>query len=143
MSAVNIKARKKARKLALQAIYQWQLTNDELANIQAQFLAHMDNQDADRDYFKLLVNGVMQSADQIDDLYASFLDRDLKDVSPIELAILRLASFELNSCVEIPYKVVLNEAIELTKIFGAVESYRYVNGVLDKVAAKIRINESR
>lgn len=141
MSAINIKARKKARKLALQAIYQWQLTNADLATIQAQFLAHADNQDVDRDYFKQLVMGVMQTTAQIDDLYAPFLDRALVEVSPIELAILRMASYELNYCPEVPYKVVLNEAIELTKIFGAVESHRYVNGVLDKVAIKLRENE--
>ena len=143
MSALNIKARKKARKLALQALYQWQLTHAEFNQVQAQFLAHPDNGDMDRDYFKQLVMQVINSVETIDATFLPFLDRDILEINPVELTILRLGTYELMSCPETPYKVILNEAIELTKTFGAEESYKYTNGILDKVADKIRAIEKK
>lgn len=141
MSSLNIKARKKARMLAMQAIYQWQLTQDDINNIQAQFLSHSDNQDIDRDYFRKIVSGIVNGNTSIDETYKPFLDRDIAEITPVELAILRLSSYELKECLEIPYKVILNEAVELTKTYGADESHKYINGVLDKVAANIRTHE--
>jgi len=141
MSTINIKARKKSRMLAMQAIYQWQITHDDLANIQAQFLSHTDNQDIDREYFKKIVSGVINTSEKLDQAYQTYLDRDILDITPVELSILRLSTYELTECLEIPYKVILNEAVELSKTFGADESHKYINGVLDKVATKIRTHE--
>jgi len=141
MSALNIKARKKSRKLALQAIYQWQLTNAELHAVQAQFLAHPDNADIDSAYFKQLVAHVINDVNGIDNTFKPYLDRDIEALNPIELAILRLGTYELLSCLEIPYKIILNEAIELTKTFGAEDSYKYTNSILDRVADKVRAQE--
>lgn len=138
MSSLNIKARKKARVLAMQAIYQWQITGDDTHNLQAQFLSHADNQDIDRDYFRKVVLGVTSGNDALDEAYKIFLDRDITEITPVELAILRLSSYELKECLETPYKVILNEAIELSKTFGADESHKYINGVLDKVAVSLR-----
>lgn len=143
MAALNIRARKKARSLALQALYQWQLTENQPHHILAQFLAHPDNQDIDREYFKQLVSQAIAQVDEIDKVFSPFLDRDITEVSPIELAILRLSSFELQRSLEIPYKIILNEAIELAKTFGAEDSFRYINGVLDKVAAILRAAEMK
>jgi transcription antitermination protein NusB len=138
---LNIRARKKARKIALQAIYQWQLVQLDINALLAQFLAHADNQDMDRDYFKKLVRETISTVHGLDDHISPFLDRNIEDVSPIELSILRLSTFELKNCLEIPYKVIINEGIELAKVFGADDSFRYINGVLDKVSATLRAVE--
>jgi transcription antitermination protein NusB len=133
--------RRKARSLALQAIYQWQFTHDQFADIAAHFLADINPKKIDSDYFTLLLQGVMDNSVSIDSQLTAFLDRSISDLDQVELAILRLAVFELMFCLDVPYKVVINEALELTKIFGSVEGFKYVNGILDKVAAKVRSAE--
>ena len=95
MQELNIKARKKSRKLALQALYQWQLTHADLHHIQAQFLAHPDNSDIDTEYFKQLVMHVINGVEKIDSTFVSYLDRDLAEINPVELAVLRLGTYEL------------------------------------------------
>lgn len=133
--------RRKARSLALQAIYQWQFTQDSFADIAAHFLATINSNKVDAEYFTELVKGVTQDADSLDVEMRSFLDRPFAELDQVELAILRLAIYELKNRLDVPVKVVLNEALELTKTFGAVESFKFINGILDKVAHKLRAVE--
>ena len=130
--------RSKARSRAVQAIYQWQMTGQEMAAIRDHFLAEHPMEGVDRDYFGELACGVVQQVYALDDEITPFLDRDLQEVDPVERAILRLATFELLCRPGIPYRVVINEAIELAKSYGSEAGHRYVNGVLDRVAGKLR-----
>jgi N utilization substance protein B len=138
---ISPKARHQARKFAVQAIYQWQLSGDDVNEILVQYLVDMNTKRNDVDYFRELVFAVAQRATHLDELFVKYLDRPLDDIGPIELAILRMASYELNDRLDVPYKVVINEAVELTKIFGAEESHKYVNSILDKTAATLRAVE--
>ena len=131
-------ARRKARFLALQAIYQWQVTKDSIANIKVQFLDKTASKKVDRDYFEDLLGGVAENIDDIDKVIIPFLDRKIEDLDLVELGILRLATYELMKRIDVPYKVVINEALELTKEFGSIDGFKYVNGVLDKVACGAR-----
>ncbi|MFC3908715.1 transcription antitermination factor NusB [Legionella dresdenensis] len=133
-----IKGKRRARKLALQALYQWLMTNHELYEIETQFRVANDMAKVDADYFCRILYGVPANLNQIEEAISPFLDRQLTSVNPVELSILRLGAFELFFCPEIPYKVVLDEAITLAKDFGAQEGYRYVNGVLNSVAKQTR-----
>ena len=130
--------RSKARSRAIQAIYQWQMTGQEIGAIRDHFLAEHPMDGVDKDYFRELVCGVVQQVYALDDEITPFLDRDLQEVDPVERAILRLGAFELAQRPEIPYRVVINEAVELAKSFGGEAGHRYVNGILDKVAGKLR-----
>ena len=138
---VSPKARHQARKFAVQAIYQWQLSGDDVNEILVQYLVDMNTKRNDVDYFRELVLAVVQRATHLDELFVKYLDRPLDDIGPIELAVLRMAAYELNDRLDVPYKVVINEAVELTKIFGAEESHKYVNSILDKTAVKLRTVE--
>ena len=127
-------ARRKARRFALQALYGWQLTANELADIEAQYLRDNDMRKVDRQYFHDLLHGVPGQLDEIDEALAPALDRKLAELTQVEKAVLRIAAFELLARQDIPVRVVINEGIELAKAFGAEDSFKYVNGVLDKVA---------
>jgi len=127
-------ARRKARSLALQAIYQWQLVADDIVNIKMQFVDKINSKKVDAEYFNDLLDGVIKNVGAIDEVITPLLDRKIKDLDAVELAVLRLATYELMMRLDVPYKVVINEALELTKNFGSIEGYKYVNGVLDKVA---------
>lgn len=131
-------ARRKARKLAIQAIYSWQLTQNSMTDIEAQFLTDNDTSKIDVDYFLALVRGVAGQANALDQALEPFLDRPLKDLDQVERAVLRLAAYELRERLDVPYKVAINEAIELAKAFGADDSHRFVNGVLDKAIDSLR-----
>lgn len=133
----KIAHRKKARSLALQALYQWQLSASPLNEIEAQFRVDTSGK-VDWVYFHELLVGVGTKADQLDELYAPLLDRKLSELNPVELALLRLGCFELQERIDIPYKVVINESVELAKKFGATDSHKYINGVLDKLAPRLR-----
>lgn len=135
--------RRRARKIALQAIYQWQLNAEPTSNIEAQFLAEANANKIDLEYFSDLLRGVIKNSAAIDEQITPFLDRKITELNPVELAVLRLASYELMFHLEVPYKVVINEALELAKTFGSVEGHKYVNGVLDKVARTIRSTEMK
>lgn len=130
--------RSKARSLAVQAIYQWQMAGQPVNEIVAQFLAEHAGKKLDSEYFQMLVSGITSSLGRIDEGLSEFLDRDIERVDPVERAILRLAGYELLEHPEIPYRVVINEAVELAKVFGAEKGHRYINGVLDKAARKLR-----
>jgi len=125
-------ARHYARRCAMQALYQHKLTSTSWFELVEQFLTTNDTPSrTDVDYFAHLIQGILAHLDEIDQKITPFLDRDIKDLNPIELVILRLAFFELRYQPDVPQRVVINEAIELAKSFGSVEGYKYVNAVLD------------
>ena len=131
-------ARSKARRCALQAIYQWQVGGGSIAEVEAQFLAEQDLSQADVAYFSELVQCVPAHVAELDNHLTPFLDRAITGLDPVELAILRIGVCELAHHPEIPYRVIINEAVELAKVFGAEQSHRYINGVMDKVARELR-----
>jgi len=129
--------RKKARTLLLQALYQWQISDYPVNAIEAQYRADNSGK-IDWDYFHEIFTGITLSVDILDESFVAYLDREITQLNPIELAVLRIGSFELSNRIDIPYRVVINESIELAKKFGATDSHKYVNGVLDKLAHKCR-----
>ncbi|MEK9919929.1 MAG: transcription antitermination factor NusB [Luminiphilus sp.] len=133
--------RRKARHFGLQALYQWTLSGAALADIEAEFRVDNDFRHTDGDYFSAVLKGVTSDVDAIEALFAPALDRSLDDLDPIERNLLRLGTYELRDRIDVPYKVVINEAVSLAKKFGATESHRYINGVLDKVARDLRTIE--
>jgi N utilization substance protein B len=132
------RTRSQARRCAVQALYQWQLTGENVAEVAAQILEEKDVKKVDASYFRGLLSGVVKQVDKIDELLAPALDRSIESLDPVELAIMRLGIYELQYNIEVPYRVVINEAVELTKTFGADQGHKYVNGVLDKLAATLR-----
>jgi N utilization substance protein B len=130
--------RSRSRSLAIQALYQWQLAGQDVAAIINHFMLEQDGKKFDGDYFSELVRGVPARIDVLDAALAPCVDRALESVDPVERAILRVGAYELIEHPEIPYRVVINEAVELAKIFGAEQGHRYVNGVLDKAARALR-----
>lgn len=128
------KARTKARERALQALYQWHFTGQAVQEIEEQFLMEQNMSKADIPYFQKLLHGVPEQLNELDNGFVMFLDRPLLQIDPIELAILRIGCYELTNCPDVPFSVVIDEAIELAKKFGAEKSHKYVNGVLDKLA---------
>ena len=131
-------ARRKARRLAIQAVYSWQLSGNSVSDIEAEFLTENDVSKVDVDYFLDLLRGVASQQANLDQALSPFTDRPFVDLDQIERAILRVAAFELKARLDVPYKVVMNEAIELAKAFGADDSHRFVNGVLDKAVDTLR-----
>lgn len=126
--------RTRARRRALQALYQWQMAGQDLVTIEAQFQQEMDMSKVDIELFRELLHGVPTQVDTLDASFGPLLDRPPQQLDPIERAILRMGTYELEARIDIPYRVVINEAVELAKQFGAEQSHRYINGVLDKVA---------
>lgn len=131
-------ARSRARRRALQAVYAWQMSGSRVNDVIAQFAHEQAHEVADLDYFEDLVRGVDQHQEELDLALAPFLDRDIEQVDPIERATLRIAAYELRRRPDVPYRVVINEAIETVKRFGAEHGHTYVNGVLDHAAAAWR-----
>jgi len=136
-SRPNLAQRRKARKLVLQALYQWQISGGELADIEAQFRAEFTGK-YDWDYFHEAFSSIPGQTETLDSLLRPLLDREVKTLDPVEKAILRIGAFELQQRIDIPYKVVINECVELAKSFGATDSHKYVNGVLDKLVKELR-----
>lgn len=138
----NPSARRWSRRLALQAMYQWQLGGHNITEIAIQFANDDNISKSDRAYFDELLHAIPAQLELLDQQLLPCLEgRKLEELDPIELAILRMAAYELTVRLEIPYRVVINEAVELAKNFGAQESFKYINGVLDKLARKLRVNE--
>ena len=133
--------RRKAREIAVQAIYSWQLSQNDISEIEANFITDNAKRRFDAAYFSLLLRGVATNVGEIDDAIRPLVDRPLEEVDHIEKAILRVGVFELRDCKEVPYKVVINEAIELAKAFATDDSHKFVNGVLDKVVKTFRPEE--
>jgi N utilization substance protein B len=134
-------SRHKARRAAVQALYQWQLTAQPSADIDKHFIREHEMEGVDVTYFHELVREVPLHQHELDDHLLPNLDRAVDDVDPVELACLRLAVYELEFRPEIPYRVVINESVELAKTFGAEHGHKYVNAVLDKLALKLRAAE--
>lgn len=136
-------ARRKARRFALQALYQWQVAGDLPGTIEAQFRVDNDMAKVDLAYFSELLHQVPARVEELDALLTPALDRAVNELSQIERVILRMGAYELLARIDVPYRVVINEGIELAKTFGAEGSHRYINGVLDKVARESRQVEMR
>jgi transcription antitermination protein NusB len=134
-----VNPRRRARECAVQAIYSWQVSRNDLADVETSFIAEQDMKGVDSKYFRELLNGVAKNTAELDDKMTPYLtERSVDELGQIELAILRIALYELMKRQDVPYKVVINEAIDLTKTFGAADSHKFVNGVLDKIAPTIR-----
>jgi N utilization substance protein B len=131
-----------ARRYALQALYQWQMTGQDVKVIVAQFLTDQDMSRADIAYFQELLQQVVIRVSTIEVFLTPFLDRPLVQIDPVEKAILWIAGYELSNRFDIPYRVIINEAVELAKKFGAEQSHRFINGVLDKAARQLRTQET-
>ncbi|MCB1698809.1 MAG: transcription antitermination factor NusB [Pseudomonadales bacterium] len=130
--------RRKARHYGMQALYQWHMAGASLAAIEAEFRADYDFSHVDLEYFQALLHGVPAHVDELEATLEPLLDRKLDDLDPIERTLLRMGTFELAHRLDVPYKVVINEAVALTKKFGATDGHKYINGVLDKVARQLR-----
>ena len=130
--------RSRARRRALQALYQWQLGGQDLGVIEKQFLEEYRMGQTDLEYFSELLHRIPANLKEIDGRIDPHLDRPFVTVDPVEKAILRLGVYELTEQLDIPYRVVINEAVELAKVFGAEQSHRYINGVLDKIGRENR-----
>ena len=135
------RARSLARQRAMQALYQWQMTGQNPLDIERQFMEEQDMKKVDIKYFQELLNKIPLQLEELDGYSAAVLDRGIEQVDPIERAILRIGVYELKHRIDIPYRVVINEAVELAKIFGAEQGHRYINGILDKVAQQLRAIE--
>lgn len=134
-------ARRKARRALLQAVYQWQLSGNELSSIRADFHQGEALKKADTELFEELLGKVVRQAPELDAAYTGLLDRNAAQLDHVERAILRLATAEFMFRIDIPYRVVINEYVELAKSFGATDSFKYINGVLDKLAEQLRAIE--
>lgn len=132
------RARHLARKRAVQALYMWGMTGEDVSDIDAQFMSEQDMKNTDIKYFKELLHQVPAHVQELDEHITPLLDRPFNELDPVECAIMRLGVYELQHRLDIPYKVVINEAVELTKTFGAEEGHKYVNSILDRVAKKLR-----
>lgn len=139
---VNPAERRKARHYGMQALYQWSMTGASASTIEAEFRTDNDMTYVDTDYLHELISEITKIATSLDEAYQSYLQgRDIEELDPITKALLRLGSYELLHRIDIPYKVAINESVALGKKFGANESYKFINGVLDQLAAKVRAVE--
>lgn len=130
--------RRRARQYVVQAMYQWQIAGTDLATIETQFREDFDFDKTDTDYFNELLYGIPEQASQLDNKFAQHLDRQFKELGPVEVAILRLGTYELLNRIDIPYKVVINESVELGKRFAATDAHKYINSILDQVSKHCR-----
>jgi N utilization substance protein B len=135
--------RRKSRELVLKAVYRGMINATELKQVFLDMKEDPEYVKADEAYFKALLEGVSGKISELDALISTFIDRKLTELSPVEHAVLRISSFELMYDMSIPYRVAINEGVELAKIFGGTDGHKYINGVLDKVAAKARPQEFR
>ncbi|HFE38098.1 MAG TPA: transcription antitermination factor NusB [Gammaproteobacteria bacterium] len=130
--------RSQARKAVIQALYQWQLAEQNLHEIEMQFREERKGSKIDFEYFSEILHAVPAQVTELDALLAPHMDRGMKETNPVELAILRMAVYELKMRLDVPYRVIINEAVELGKQFGADQGHKFVNSVLDQVAKSLR-----
>lgn len=135
------RARSLARRLALQALYQWQLTGHSFAELRNQYATDEGYPEVDPEYFQQLLQGVVENAETLDGLLGQWLDRPVAQLDPVEHAVLLIGVEELRAHVEVPYRVVLNECVELAKKFGATDGHKFINAVLDRAARELRSAE--
>lgn len=131
---VKVSPRRRARECAVQAIYSWQISQNSIEQVELSFVTDQDMKGVDMPYFRKLFRGVAENIEAVDNSLRPFLDRKEEDVDPIERSILRLSAYELKFELDVPYKVVINEGIEVAKVFGSDDSHKYINGVLDQLA---------
>ncbi|ACL33719.1 transcription antitermination factor NusB [Glaesserella parasuis] len=131
---MKVSPRRRARECAVQALYSWYISQNSIEQVELAFVTDQDMQGVDMPYFRKLLRGTVENVDVIDDILRPYLDRADNELDPIERTILRLAGYELKFELDVPYKVAINEAIEVAKVFGSDDSHKYVNGVLDKLA---------
>jgi N utilization substance protein B len=136
-------ARHKARRFALQGLYEWQLSGNQPFEIEARYRIENAMHKVDLAYFHELLHQVVAKNRELDNAFELFLDRKMQQLDPVERNILRIGSYELIHHIEIPYKIILNEAVELAKDFGATDSYKYVNSILDELAKTVRKAEKQ
>ncbi len=139
--STNKSPRHRARELAVQGIYQWRVSGNDAADIEKQMQTEKNLGRYDKPMFSSLLRGAIAQHSEIEALLSPCLDRPLSELSPVEFAVLMLGAFELSQKIDVPYKVVINESVELTKTFGGTDGHKYVNGVLDKLAPKVRTVE--
>jgi len=137
----NRTPRHRAREFALQGLYQWLLNNEPAGTVVNHIRAAHGFDKADSDYFAALLYGAIKDSVALRETFAPLIDRGVAELSPIEHAVLLIGAYELKNNLDIPYRVVINEAVELTKSFGGIDGHKYVNGVLDKLAPKLRADE--
>lgn len=137
----NRTPRHRAREFALQGLYQWLMSQEDPGVIDAHIRNAHGFEKADREHFDILLHGTIRDADSLRADIVPFIDRGVEQLSPVEHAAMLIGAFELKHHIEIPYRVVINEAVELTKSFGGIDGHKYVNGVLDKLAAQLRATE--
>jgi len=135
--------RKKARKLIIQALYQWQISGSSITQIEAEFRADNDFNKIDAEYFKDVFREIPKMVTELDREIEPFLDRAVSDVDPIEMNLLRMGVYEFKYRIDVPYRVVINEAVELAKLFGGTDGHKYINSILDKLSLRLRAPESR
>jgi N utilization substance protein B len=140
---IDLAARSRARRRALQALYAWQVGGSKMGSVIEQFRHEQDMVVADLEYFEDILRGVEKYVKELDDGIKPFIDREVSQIDPIELSALRMGAYELKYRPDVPYRVVINEAVEATKRFGADHGHSYVNGVLDKLATHWRTAEKR
>ncbi len=139
----RVEQRRRARQFALQALYQWHVAGAGVSQIEAEFRVDNDMSQVDTAYFHELLHGIPAQVGDLNKLIEPLLDRPLKDVNPIELALLRMGAYELKERLDVPYRVVINEEVELAKKFGGTDAHKFVNGILDKLAGRLRMAEIR
>ena len=139
ITAISKRARIKARRNTVQALYEWFMTGKNVSEVIAEFESNGQTlAKTDVEYFKLLIRGTTKHSMELDSRISSLIDRPVNELDAIERAILHIGCYELKYHLEIPWRIVVNESIELAKIFGAEQSYKYINGILDKVAKELR-----
>jgi transcription antitermination protein NusB len=135
---LNVWARLQSRRALVQAVYQWQMSDSEASSIEADFVDSGSLEKADLEFFQELLRGVISQQAELDALIEPLLDRKLSALDQIELALLRLGTLELKNRIDVPYRVVIDQYVDLAKTFGAEEGHKYINGVLDKLAGILR-----
>jgi N utilization substance protein B len=135
------RARSLSRRLAMQALYQWQMTGQTFAELRHQFATEEEYDDVDPDYFVELLQGVLEKSTELDATLGELIDRPVAQLDPVEHAVLMLGLHELQHRLDVPYRVVINEGVELAKKFGATEGHKFINAVLDRAARSLRETE--
>ena len=141
MNAGKPWARRKAREMLMQSLYQWHMAGQDLNSIEAQFWSDNNMDKVDTEYYRELLHGIPAALNAIDRRFESLLDRRVDELDPVSLSILRIGSFEMAERMDVPYKVAINEAVNLAKKYGPTDSQKYINAVMDKLAPKLRSAE--
>jgi N utilization substance protein B len=138
----KLASRTRSRRLAMQAVYQWLINSDaSVDDMRAQFADDQEMQSANEEYFTELLTGVIGRSDELSGLLAPYVSRPIEEIDPVERAVLLIGAYELKYVLSVPYRAVINEAVEVTKRYGAEAAHKFVNGVLDKLAKAIRPGE--